>query len=85
MYSLLLPVLFRLKSKGVSIVYIFHRLEEVLRITSRITIMKDGTYVNTVNTKYTSKDQLATMMVSRQLSQLFAEYRTIVIMLSAGL
>lgn len=35
--------------------------------------MKGGTYVNTVNTKETSKDQLVMMMVGRQLSQLFVE------------
>ncbi|MDR2072170.1 MAG: sugar ABC transporter ATP-binding protein [Spirochaetaceae bacterium] len=68
----LFGILLRLKSEGVSIVYISHRLEEVLRITDRITIMKDGTKVDTVNTGETTKDHLVTMMVGRDLSQLFA-------------
>jgi ribose transport system ATP-binding protein len=69
----LFEILLRLKNEGVSIVYISHRLEEVLRITDRITILKDGTYVDTVNTNKTTKDHLVTMMVGRELSQLFAE------------
>jgi ribose transport system ATP-binding protein len=69
----LFEILLRLKDNGVSIVYISHRLEEVLRISDRVTVMKDGTYVNTVNTKEMTKDRLVTMMVGRELSQLFAE------------
>jgi ribose transport system ATP-binding protein len=69
----LFEILLHLKNQGVSIVYISHRLEEVLRITDRITVMKDGDYVNTVNTKETSKDKLVMMMIGRRLSQLFTE------------
>jgi ribose transport system ATP-binding protein len=69
----LFEILLRLKSKGVSIVYISHRLEEVFRISDRITVMKDGTHVGTVNVKEITKDKLVTMMVGRELSQFFAE------------
>ncbi|MDR1248144.1 MAG: sugar ABC transporter ATP-binding protein [Treponema sp.] len=71
----LFEILLRLKQEGVSIVYISHRLEEVLRIADRVTVMKDGTYVDTVNAKGMTKDKLVTMMVGRELSQLFAERR----------
>jgi ribose transport system ATP-binding protein len=67
----LFEILLRLKNEGVSIVYISHRLEEVLRLSDRITVMKDGTYVDTVKTSETDKDRLVTLMVGRELSQLF--------------
>jgi ribose transport system ATP-binding protein len=69
----LFEILLRLKNEGVSIVYISHRLEEVLRISDRITVMKDGVWVDTVNTADTDKDRLVTLMVGRELSQLFPE------------
>ncbi|MGL4738908.1 MAG: sugar ABC transporter ATP-binding protein, partial [Cellulosilyticaceae bacterium] len=55
----------RLKEKGVGIVYISHRMEEIKEITDRITIMRDGTYVNTVNTKEVEMDEVIHMMVGR--------------------
>ncbi|MGL6174381.1 MAG: sugar ABC transporter ATP-binding protein [Cellulosilyticaceae bacterium] len=54
-----------LQSKGVAVVYISHRMEELKRITDRITIMRDGCYVNTVNTKEVSLDEIISMMVGR--------------------
>lgn len=54
-----------LKAKGVAIVYISHRMEELKKISDRITIMRDGCYVNTVNTKDVSLDEIISMMVGR--------------------
>ncbi|MGL4798418.1 MAG: sugar ABC transporter ATP-binding protein [Cellulosilyticaceae bacterium] len=58
-----------LKNKGVTIVYISHRMEELMRITDRITIMRDGCYVNTVETKNVSLDDIISMMVGRTIYQ----------------
>lgn len=55
----------RLKEQGVGIVYISHRMDEIGRITDRITVMRDGQYVGTVNTADTSIDQVIQMMVGR--------------------
>lgn len=55
----------RLKSQGVGIVYISHRLEELKKITDRITTMRDGQYVNTVSTSDVSISQIIQMMVGR--------------------
>jgi ribose transport system ATP-binding protein len=55
----------RLKSQGVGVVYISHRLEELKKITDRITIMRDGQYVNSVNTADVSISQIIQMMVGR--------------------
>lgn len=61
----LFKMIYQLREKGVGIVYISHRMEEIMRITDRITIMRDGSYVNTVNTKETTLDQIISMMVGR--------------------
>ncbi len=54
-----------LRARGVGIVYISHRLEEIKRICDRITIMRDGRYINTVNAKDVAIDQIISMMVGR--------------------
>lgn len=54
-----------LKAKGVGIVYISHRMEELKIITDDITVMRDGQYVDTVRTGDTDMDQIISMMVGR--------------------
>lgn len=54
-----------LKKKGTAIVYISHRMEELMRITDRMTIMRDGTYIETVNTPEISLDEIISKMVGR--------------------
>ena len=54
-----------LRAKGVGIIYISHRMDEIARITDRVTVMRDGEYVGTVNTKETTKDEIISMMVGR--------------------
>ena len=55
----------QLKATGVGIVYISHRMEELKQITDRITVMRDGQYVNTVNTDDVTIDDVVKMMVGR--------------------
>ncbi|HEX2986539.1 MAG TPA: sugar ABC transporter ATP-binding protein [Caproiciproducens sp.] len=54
-----------LKNKGVTMVYISHRMEEIMRITDRITVMRDGEYITTLNTKETNLDEIINAMVGR--------------------
>lgn len=61
----LFKIINQLKSQGIGIVYISHRMAEIGIITDRITVMRDGEYVGTVNTKDTTKDKLINMMVGR--------------------
>ncbi|HCG58694.1 MAG TPA: D-xylose ABC transporter ATP-binding protein, partial [Lachnospiraceae bacterium] len=56
-----------LKSKGTSIIFISHRMEELFAVTDRVTIMRDGQYITTVNTSETDRDSLITLMVGREL------------------
>jgi ribose transport system ATP-binding protein len=61
----LFRIIRQLQERGVGIVYISHRLEELKLISSRITVMRDGKYVDTVNTADTTKDEIIGMMVGR--------------------
>ncbi len=54
-----------LKTQGVGIIYISHRMDELMKITDRISVMRDGEYIKTVLTKDTSTDEIIQMMVGR--------------------
>ncbi len=54
-----------LKAKGMGIVYISHRMDEIKVITDRVTVMRDGGYVGTLITKDSTKDDIIHMMVGR--------------------
>jgi inositol transport system ATP-binding protein len=60
-----------LKEKGVSIIFITHRIDEVFEIADEITVFRDGHYIATVPTKETSKNSLISMMVGRELTNIF--------------
>jgi len=61
----------KLTQKGVSILYISHRLQEVPEIGDRVFVMRDGAYVGTMPAKTTSRDELIRMMVGREIGDLF--------------
>lgn len=54
-----------LKEKGVTMVYISHRMDEIMEIADRITVMRDGEYITTLNTKETTLDEIINAMVGR--------------------
>lgn len=54
-----------LKDRGHGIIYISHRLDELPEISDRITVMRDGQYVDTVDTDKVTKEQIISMMVGR--------------------
>jgi ribose transport system ATP-binding protein/inositol transport system ATP-binding protein len=60
-----------LKSQGVGIIYISHRMSELFRITDRITVMRDGQYIGTKVTKETNVNELISMMVGRELTSYY--------------
>ncbi|UGB29315.1 sugar ABC transporter ATP-binding protein [Metabacillus sp. B2-18] len=63
----LFEIINRLRSNGVGIVYISHRMDELKRITDRITVMRDGAYIDTVITKEVPIDKIISLMVGRQI------------------
>ena len=60
-----------LKQRGVSIIYISHRLEEIFRLTDRVEVIRDGHYVDTRDTADVDVDQTIRMMVGREMNQKF--------------
>ncbi len=61
----LFKIMLDLKSKGIGMIYISHRMDEIKRISDRVTVMRDGEYIGTVDTKDTTKDDIVKMMVGR--------------------
>jgi len=54
-----------LASKGVAMIYISHRMDEIGKITDRVTVLRDGEYVGTRETKDLTKEEIINMMVGR--------------------
>ncbi|MEE4010623.1 sugar ABC transporter ATP-binding protein [Roseibium sp. FZY0029] len=63
----LFDVIDNLKAEGVGIIYISHRMEEIFRITDRISVLRDGQYRGTLNTAETSEDEITQLMIGRKL------------------
>jgi len=59
----------RLRSEGISIIYISHRLEEIYRLSDRILVLRDGEYVKTLVTKESEIQELIKLMVGRELTE----------------
>ena len=62
----LLEIMRGLRAKGVSILFITHKLEEVMGVADRITVLRDGRYVDTLAAGDVSTEQLVTLMVGRE-------------------
>lgn len=60
-----------LRERGVGIIYISHRMEEVFKLADRVTVLRDGHYVDTKNVSDVTEPQLIQMMVGRTIDQLF--------------
>ena len=67
----LFEVIKSLREKGVSIVYISHRMEEIFELCDRITVLRDGTYVDTRYIKDINMDDIVQMMIGRTIGERF--------------
>ena len=65
----LFAIIRRLKSEGVGIVYISHKMDEIRRVSDRVTVMRDGAWVGTVAAADTPIETIISMMVGRDLDQ----------------
>lgn len=69
--EILFQLVRNLKEKGVSIIYISHRLDEIFALSDQITVMRDGEVVKTAQTKEMTKNQLIFDMVGRELTETY--------------
>ena len=60
-----------LKAEGVAIVYISHKMDEILRIGDEVTIMRDGKYIGTWDAQELTTERIITLMVGRELTNLY--------------
>lgn len=67
----LFKVIRRLSSEGVGIIYITHRMEEVFEIADRLTVLRDGEYIDTVSARETDRNQIISMMVGREIRDMY--------------
>ncbi|MET8234669.1 sugar ABC transporter ATP-binding protein [Micromonospora sp. NPDC005298] len=71
--ELLYGLVRRLQQRGIGLLYVSHRLTEVFDLSTRITVLKDGRRVTTVDTAATTADELVRHMVGRELSSYYPE------------
>ncbi|OGO28741.1 MAG: hypothetical protein A2Z16_10940 [Chloroflexi bacterium RBG_16_54_18] len=69
----LFSIISKLKSSGVTILYVSHRLEEIFNIADRVTVLRDGTLIKTLEIHDTDHDNLVSLMVGRTLDQTYPE------------
>lgn len=71
--KILFSIIEGLKKKGVSIIYISHRMEEIFRLSDRCTVMRDGKYIATMVTDTIDPKELIRLMVGRELTGNYPE------------
>ncbi len=69
--ELLLKIMRNLKEKGVSILFVSHKLEEIYRVCDRITVFRDGEFIGTKRTDDLPYNELITMMVGREITEIY--------------
>jgi ribose transport system ATP-binding protein len=67
--EMLFEIIGKLKARGTSVLYVTHRMDEIFRLTSRITVFKNGQRVGTVNTADVDKDKIISMMTDNWVSE----------------
>lgn len=67
--EMLFETIAELKKKGTSILYVTHRMDEIFRLTDRVTVFKNGQLVNTVQTEDVNKEQIISMMTDNWISE----------------
>ena len=65
----LFKIIGTLRERGITIIYISHRLEEIFQLADRVTVMRDGQYITTLNVPETNEQELIRYMVGRELKE----------------
>lgn len=74
----LFAVIQNLKNQGKTVIYVTHNLEDILRITDRVTVMRDGQVVKRSNTRDMTKDSLISAMIGKSLESAFPSRKGVI-------
>ena len=69
--EILFEIIARLKAQGVAVIYISHRMEEIMRLSDDITVVRDGSYITTREKSETTIDELISLMVGRDMDEIY--------------
>jgi ribose transport system ATP-binding protein len=69
--DILMSIVRKLKADGVAIIYISHRLDEIFSLSDKVSVLRDGEYIVTLNTHDTTRPELIKYMVGREMTQTF--------------
>ncbi len=69
----LFEIIRNLRDRGISIIYISHRLEEAFALSDRVTVLRDGKKIGTKNTKETNENEIIEMMVGKVIKDYFGD------------
>ncbi len=69
----LFEVVNHLKSKGVAVIFVTHKMDEILKLTDRVSILRDGKYINTFERENYDANAIIADMIGRQLTNLYPE------------
>jgi len=69
--EILFDIILNLKKRGVAVIYISHRMEEIMRLSDDITVIRDGKYVRTEERENVTIDELIALMVGRQMDEIY--------------
>ena len=75
--KILFKVMKELKEKGISIIFITHKLEEVYKIADKVTVLRDGKLIGTKNIEELDNKELIKMMVGREIKEMFPKYNKV--------
>jgi methyl-galactoside transport system ATP-binding protein len=67
----LFTIIRKLKQEGVAVIYISHKMEEILAIADEVTVMRDGRWISTEKSSDLTRDRIISLMVGRDLSRLY--------------
>lgn len=71
--AILFDIIRDLKKNGISVLYISHRIAEIFEVCDRVTVLRDGNYINTLNVFETTARKVVESMVGREISNLYPE------------
>ena len=69
--EILFGIIERLKARGVAVIYISHRMEEIMRLSDDITVIRDGTYITTRERQDVTIEELIALMVGRTMDKIY--------------